>query len=143
MARLLDLGVEAFLITATVEAIVGQRLVRRICPRCKEEFTPTAEMLMELELTPEDVEGRSFHRGAGCDYCRGTGYAGRLAIFEIMVLDEPVREMIMKQGSTNSLREAARKRGMRTLREAGLLAIYDSVTTIEEVVSQTVVEVLD
>ena len=140
IARVLDLGVESFLITATVEAIVAQRLVRKICPRCREEFTPTADMLMELELTPEDVEGRTFYRGAGCDYCRGTGYSGRLAIFEILILDEQIRILIMEQASSNRIREAARKRGMRTLRESGLLAIYDGMTTIEEVVSQTVME---
>ena len=141
IARVLDLGVESFLITATVEAIVAQRLVRRICPRCREEFAPTADMLLELELTPEDVEGRVLYRGAGCDYCRGTGYSGRLAIFEILTLDEQIRALIMEQASSNRIREAARKRGMRTLRESGLLAIYDGQTTIEEVVSQTVMEI--
>ncbi|HOF18683.1 MAG TPA: ATPase, T2SS/T4P/T4SS family, partial [Phycisphaerae bacterium] len=76
IARLLDLGMEPFLITATLEGIVAQRLVRLICPRCKEPFQPTEEMLMELNLTPDDVRGRSFYRGAGCDYCRKTGYSG-------------------------------------------------------------------
>jgi type IV pilus assembly protein PilB len=81
------------------------------------------------------------YRGAGCDYCRGTGYSGRLAIFEILTLDEQIRALIMEQASSNRIREAARKRGMRTLRESGLLAIYDGQTTIEEVVSQTVMEI--
>jgi type IV pilus assembly protein PilB len=87
------------------------------------------------------VEGRTFYRGAGCDYCRGTGYSGRLAIFEILILDETIRALVMEQASSNRIREAARKRGMRTLRESGLLAIYDGMTTIEEVVSQTVMEI--
>ena len=143
IARVLDLGVESFLITATVEAIVAQRLVRKICPRCREEFSPTADMLMELELTPEEVEGRTFYRGSGCDYCRGTGYSGRVAIFEILVLDESVRDLIMQQASSNRIREAARKRGMRTLHESSLLSIYDGMTTIEEVVAQTVMELAD
>jgi type IV pilus assembly protein PilB len=143
IARLLDLGMEPFLITATLEGIVAQRLVRRICLRCKEEFTPTEEMLMELALTPEQVAGRVFYRGAGCEYCRGTGYSGRQGIYEIMLLDDELRELIMKRSSTNVLREAARKRGMRTLREAGLLAIYDGTTSIEEVVGQTIVESVD
>jgi type IV pilus assembly protein PilB len=140
IARLLDLGMEPFLITATLEGIVGQRLVRTICPRCKEEFVPNEEMLLELGLTPEVVSGRTFFRGAGCDFCRGTGYSGRLAIFEMMVIDDDLRDLIMKRSSTNVLREAARKRGMRTLRESGLLGIYDGLTTIEEVVAQTIME---
>jgi len=143
IARLLDLGLEPFLATATIEAVCAQRLVRRICPRCKEAFTPTEEMLMELGLSPEDVSGRTFHRGAGCDYCRGTGYSGRQAIFEIMILDDPIRDLIMQRKSTNAIRQAARKRGMRTLRQAGLLAIYDGETTIEEVVEQTIAEEMD
>ncbi len=140
IARLLDLGLEPFLITATLEGIVGQRLVRQICPRCKEEFEPTEEMLMELQLRPEDVAGRTFYRGAGCDFCRGTGYSGRTAIFEIMLVDDEIRDLIMNRASTNAIREAARRRGMRTLRDSGLLAVYDGVTTIEEVVAQTIYE---
>ena len=140
IARLLDLGLEPFLVTATLESIIGQRLVRSICPRCKEEFTPTEDMLMELGLTPDDVADKTFHRGAGCEYCRNTGYTGRIGIFEVMVLDDDLRELIMQRRSTNVLREAARKRGMRTLRESGLLAIYDGVTTIEEVAGETIME---
>jgi type IV pilus assembly protein PilB len=140
IARVLDLGLEPFLLTATLEAIVAQRLVRLICSRCKEPFHPTEEMLMELALTPEDVQGREFYHGAGCEACRGTGYSGREAIFEIMLLDDELRQMIMDRASTGKLREAARKRGMRTLRDVGLLSIYDGRTTIEEVVAQTIME---
>jgi type IV pilus assembly protein PilB len=140
IARLLDLGLEPYLVTATLEAIVAQRLVRQICPRCREEFHPTEDMLMELGLTPEDTSGRTFYHGAGCDYCRGTGYSGRVAVYEIMVLDDTLRELVMNRSSTGAIREAARKRGMRTLRESGLLAIYDGMTTIEEVVGQTIFE---
>ncbi|MBW7904018.1 MAG: Flp pilus assembly complex ATPase component TadA [Phycisphaerae bacterium] len=140
IARLLDLGMEAFLITATLEGILAQRLVRRICTNCKEEYKPTEQQLMELGLLPEDVAGRVFYYGAGCDYCNNTGYRGRLGIFELMVMDDELRELIMNQGSTAVLRNASRKRGMRTLRESGLLAIYDGVTTIEEVVRETLAE---
>jgi len=143
IARLLDLGLEPFLITATLEGIVAQRLVRTICPRCKEEFVPTAEMLMELGLTPDKVTGRTFFHGAGCDYCRGTGYSGRIAIFEVMLFDDEIRDLVMKRSSTNMLREAARKRGMRTLRESGMFTIFDGQTTIEEVVAQTIMEDTD
>ncbi len=140
IARLLDIGLEPYQVTATLEGIVGQRLVRRICTRCKEEYTPTEQMLMELGLRPDDVVEQKFYRGRGCDECRATGFKGRMGIFEIMLLDDELGELIMKQSSTNVLREAARKRGMRTLRDSGLLAIYDGLTTIEEVVKETLFE---
>jgi type IV pilus assembly protein PilB len=138
--RLVDLGVENFLLTATVEAIVAQRLVRRICVHCKEQYTPTEEQLMELSLKPADVVGRTFCRGKGCDKCNRSGYRGRLAIFELMQLDDDMRELVMQQASTAVLRAEARKRGMRTLRESGLLSIYEGQTTIDEVVRETIVE---
>jgi len=143
IARLLDLGLEPFLVTATLEGIVAQRLVRRICPRCKEPYVPTEQALMELGIHPEDVVGRTFYRGKRCDACRGTGYSGRLGIFEIMLLDDEMDDMIMNRSSTNVIRSVARKKGMRTLRDAGLLSIYDGQTTIEEVVQQTLVEEAD
>jgi type IV pilus assembly protein PilB len=140
IARLLDLGVESFLLTATLEAVVAQRLVRRVCTQCKEEYVPSDEQLMELALRRQDVGDRTFWRGRGCDRCIKTGYKGRLAIFEIMVMNDDLREQIMAQASTNVLRHEARKRGMRTLRECGLLAIYDGQTTIDEVVRETLSE---
>jgi type IV pilus assembly protein PilB len=138
--RLADLGVENFLLTATLEGIVAQRLVRRICAKCKEEFVPTEEMLMELALKPENVKGRTFYRGKGCDACNKTGYKGRMALFELMTLDDTIRELIMAQANTAVLRNECRKRGMRTLREVGLLGIYDGQTTIDEVVRETLDE---
>lgn len=140
VARLLDLGLENFLLTATVEAIVAQRLVRRICTHCRDVFEPSEELLMELGLKPEDVTDKRLYYGRGCDYCNNTGYRGRFGLFEIMPLDDTMREMVMKNASTNLLRNEAVKRGMRTLRESGLLAIYDGITTIEEVVKETVFE---
>ncbi len=140
IARLLDLGIEPFLVTATLEGIVAQRLVRRICTKCKEPFEPTEEQLMELQLTPDDVQGREFYRGRGCDACNHTGYKGRLGLYEIMVIDDDLRELIMQHASTQLLRTEARKRGMRTLRQSGLLAIYEGVTTIDEVVKETLNE---
>jgi type IV pilus assembly protein PilB len=140
IARLTDLGVESFLLTATLEAIIAQRLARRICTNCKEEFMPSEEQLMELSLRPQDVGGRTFFRGRGCERCNKSGYKGRLAIFEIMSMNDDMREIIMSQGSTAVLRHAARKYGMRTLRECGLLSIYDGQTTIDEVVRETLSE---
>ncbi|MCE2882596.1 MAG: Flp pilus assembly complex ATPase component TadA [Planctomycetaceae bacterium] len=135
--RLVDLGVETFLLTATIEAIVAQRLVRRICTNCKQPFSPTEEQVMELGLRMRDIEGRQFYRGKGCDNCLKSGYKGRMALFEIMSLDDEVRDLVMKQASTAVLRQEAKKRGMRTLREVGLLSIFDGQTTIDEVVRET------
>ncbi|MEQ9453105.1 MAG: ATPase, T2SS/T4P/T4SS family [Phycisphaeraceae bacterium] len=137
VARLLDLGLEPFLITATMEGIVAQRLVRKVCQRCKGEYQPTESELMLLKLTPEDVEGRTFFRGKGCDYCNGSGYKGRMGLYEVMTLDDEMRELIMQNASTQVLANEAKKRGMRTLRESGLMALYDGMTTIEEVVKET------
>jgi type IV pilus assembly protein PilB len=138
VARLLDLGMEPFLITATVEGVVAQRLVRKICANCKTAFEPTEEVLMELGLTSEDVKGKVFYYGKGCDICNGTGYRGRMGIFEIMTFDDTVRELIMKHASTSVLRAAARKTGMKLLRESGLEAVYNGTTTIDEVVRETI-----
>ncbi|MCB9847688.1 MAG: Flp pilus assembly complex ATPase component TadA [Phycisphaeraceae bacterium] len=140
ITRLLDLGLESFLLTATIEGIVAQRLVRTICPKCKEPYDPTEEQLMELALSPEDVQGRKFFRGRGCDNCFKSGYKGRLGIFEIMTLDDDMRDMIMKDASTEALRRQARAKGMRTLRDSGLSAIYEGKTTIDEVVRETIAE---
>ena len=138
--RLMDLGVESFLLTATLEAIVAQRLVRRVCAGCKENFMPSEEQLMELSLRPQDVANRTFARGSGCDKCNKTGYKGRLALYEIMSMDDTLRELVMTQASTAVLKMEARKRGMRTLRESGMLSIFDGQTTIEEVVRETLGE---
>ncbi len=138
ITRMLDLGVEPFLLAATLEAIVAQRLVRTICTKCKTEYTPSDEELYELELTPDDVGGRTFYYGQGCDNCNGTGYRGRTGVFEIMMLTEELRKLVTAQSSTDHIREVAKARGMHTLRDSGLLAIFDGITTIEEVVRETI-----
>ncbi|MBA4027785.1 MAG: pilus assembly protein PilB [Planctomyces sp.] len=138
--RLVDLGVEPFLLTATLEGVVAQRLVRTICSRCKEAFAPSEEQLMELRLTPEAVGGKKFFRGKGCDHCYGSGYRGRMALFEIMGVSEEMRDLIMKKASTNVLRDVSRRNGMRSLRECGMLAIYEGQTTIDEVIRETLSE---
>lgn len=140
VVRLVDMGLQPYLITAVLEAVIAQRLVRRICTKCKEEFEPSEDMLMELGLTPDDVKGKKFYYGRGCDNCNNTGYRGRMGIFELFFLDDEIRELIMDQASTTALKEAARRKGTRSLRESGLLAIYDGLTTIEEVVRETVTE---
>jgi len=140
IARLLDLGVEPFLITATLEGIVSQRLVRKICESCKTQFEPTETQLMELALTPDDVRDKKLYYGQGCHKCNNTGYRGRTAIFEIMTFNDEIRDLIMNHASTSVLREAGQKTGMKLLRDNGLAAIYDGVTTIDEVVKETISE---
>jgi type IV pilus assembly protein PilB len=140
IARLLDLGVEPFLVTATLEGIIAQRLVRKICEKCKTPFEPTEGQLSELGLTPDDIKGKQFYYGRGCGKCNNTGYRGRTGIFEIMTFNDEIRELIMNQASTNVLRAAGQKAGMRLLRDNGLAAIYDGTTTIDEVVKETTTE---
>jgi type IV pilus assembly protein PilB len=140
IARLLDMGIEPFLMTATLEGIVAQRLVRKICESCKTRFEPSEAQLMELQLTPDAVKGKKFHYGRGCSRCNGTGYKGRTGIFEIMVFNDEIRDLIMNQASTGVLRSAAQKAGMRLLRDNGLLAIYNGITTIDEIAKETMME---
>jgi len=140
ITRWMEMGVEPFLITATLESILAQRLVRTICVKCKEEFAPSEEMLWELDLTPDQVKGRTFYFGSGCGACNNTGYRGRTGIFELMVVSDHLRELIMQRVSTAVIREAAIQEGMQPLRNSGLAAIYDGITTIEEVVRETLVE---
>ncbi len=140
IARLLDLGIEPFLLTATIEGIVSQRLVRKICENCKTAFDPNEAQLMELQLTPDDIKGKKFYYGRGCSKCNGTGYKGRIGVFEIMVFNDEIRDLVMNQASTAVLRAAGQKAGMRLLRDNGLAAIYDGITTIDEVVKETIME---
>ncbi|RKY22618.1 MAG: pilus assembly protein PilB [Planctomycetota bacterium] len=140
ITRLIDLGVEPFLISATLEAVIAQRLVRKICPRCKTPYTPTPEMLMELGLKPDEVEGRQFYYGKGCEFCNHTGYKGRTAIFETMMMNRELRELVAASKPTEVIRAKALEYGMHTLREAGIIKIFDGITTIEEVVRETLLE---
>ncbi|HXG09616.1 MAG TPA: ATPase, T2SS/T4P/T4SS family [Gemmataceae bacterium] len=140
VVRLRDMGLEPYLITATLEGVLAQRLVRKICDACRTEFEPSPEMLMELNLRPADVRGKKFYYGRGCDRCNNTGYKGRTGIFELLEMNDDLRNMITDGASTDQLRTACRKMGMKTLREYGLEAIFKGITTLEEVVHCTVLE---
>ncbi len=140
VTRLRDMGVEPYLITATLEGVLAQRLVRRICPDCRTEYEPSKELLMELNLTPEQVQGKKFYYGRGCERCNNTGFKGRTGLFELLVMNDTIRDLVANNASTDTIRQAARKMGMRTLREAGLQALFSGITTIEEVVRETVIE---
>ena len=137
ITRLVDMGVEPFLITATLEAVIAQRLVRRICPDCREAYDADEETLMELGPHGSLLRGARLHFGRGCDRCFHTGYRGRIAICEIMTVTDPVRAAILKGTSTAAVRDEALRGGMRTLRESGLRAVREGVTTIEEVLRET------
>jgi type IV pilus assembly protein PilB len=140
ITRLRDMGVPPFLITATVEAILAQRLVRRICTVCKEEIVPTADLLADLEMTSDQLAGRKLFRGKGCDKCNRTGYKGRLGIYELMLMNDEMRDMIIRNCSTEELRNVARKFGMITLRDAGMESVFAGLTTAEEVIRETILD---
>ncbi|MBL8694682.1 MAG: Flp pilus assembly complex ATPase component TadA [Planctomycetes bacterium] len=137
VTRLVDVGVDPFLIAATVEAVIAQRLVRRICGDCKAQVLPDPERLREIGLDPEKLQGARFAVGRGCDRCHHTGYRGRLAIFEVLRVDDTIRQLMLEHVSTQQIRDAARARGMRPLRDAGLIAAMDGLTTLEEVLRET------
>ncbi len=140
ITRLLDMGVPSFLITAALEAIQAQRLVRRICTECRTRFDPSDELLMELQLPIERARKYKFYYGKGCGRCNNTGYKGRTGIYELMEITDEIRDMIGADASVDEMRNMARSQGMTTLREAGLKLIFDGVTTIDEIVRETVME---
>jgi type IV pilus assembly protein PilB len=140
ITRLRDMGVPPFLITATVEAILAQRLVRRICTVCREEIIPSADLLADLEMTTDQLAGRKIFRGKGCDKCNRTGYKGRLGIYELMLMNDEMRDMIIRNCSTEDLRIVARKFGMVTLRDAGMESVFAGLTTAEEVIRETILD---
>src|SRR2546423_12669478 len=115
ITRLRDMGLETFLITATLEGILAQRLVRKICEDCRTEFEPSPDILMELNLRPNDVVGKKFYYGKGCDRCNNTGHRGRTGIHELLVMNDELRDLISSGASTDHLRTACRKQGMATL----------------------------
>lgn len=140
IARLVDMGIEPFLIASSLMVVVGQRLVRKVCQKCKKAYKPTAELLKELEIS--EASDITFVEGAGCQNCRGTGYSGRIALFEVLIIDEAIRNLIIAKASTTTIRAAAFKTGFTGLREEGLDKAIKGITTLEEVlrVTQEIVE---
>jgi type IV pilus assembly protein PilB len=140
ITRLRDMGVEPFLITATVEAIQAQRLVRKTCPHCRASYDPTREQLMEVNLKPEDLKGRQFYYGEGCDKCNNLGFKGRTGLYELLILNDDLRDMVSRGASTDAIRQYTRKAGTSSLRDSGLRALFAGITTLDEVVRETVQE---
>lgn len=137
VTRLIDMGLAPFLLSASLEFVLAQRLVRRICATCKQEFDPKAEMLQNLGLLRKDLGDRKFYFGAGCEDCNQGGYRGRTGLFEMIKVNDTFREMINSGAATLVLKQKAIEQGMRTLREDGLRSILDGETTVEEVLKYT------
>ena len=137
VTRLVDMGVEPFLISSTLMAVLAQRLVRTVCKKCRTPFEPTENQLSLLNLSPHDIGDKVFYYGRGCSNCNDTGYKGRKGVFELLIVNEPIRNLINERAPTVVLRQKAVELGMVTLREDGLRSIFDGDTTIEEVVKYT------
>jgi type II secretion system protein E len=141
VARLIDIGVQPFLVASSLRAIMAQRLVRRVCPNCRQPAELSENEMRALRIEPGQLRDAQVMHGKGCEHCRGTGYKGRMGIFEIFILDDEVRHMINKRSTTRSLRQRERELGMRTLREDGIRKVLAGLTTAEEVISATIGDV--
>ena len=137
ITRLIDMGVEPFLISSTLEAVLGQRLLRSICRQCRTTYEPSDTFLAELGISRADIGDKQFFYGKGCDACNNTGYKGRKGIYELLKITDPVRELINERSPTVTIRQKAIELGMMTLRQDGLRSIYAGDTTIEEVLRYT------
>jgi type IV pilus assembly protein PilB len=137
VTRLVDLGVEPFLISATLEGILAQRLLRTICKECKVSYNPSQSILNQLGLTSHDTQGKQFFTGSGCGRCGSSGYKGRKGLFELLDLNDPLRDLIIQRAPTLTLKQKAIEMGMVTLRQDGIRSIFDGITTIEEVLKYT------
>ncbi len=137
--RLIDMKIDAFLVASAVTGILAQRLIRTICPNCKQPFTPDQDIIHGLNL-PDTGQPYTFYKGAGCDSCGGTGYKGRIGIYEMMIINNTIRELILRHASTAELTQEAKKNGMKTLREDGFQKVLSGVTTVEEVLRATAEE---
>jgi type IV pilus assembly protein PilB len=137
VTRLVDMGVEPFLISSTLEAVLGQRLLRSICSQCRTSYQPNEALLAELGISRRDIGGKQFYYGKGCDACNNTGYKGRKGIYELLKISDPIRELINERAPTVTLKQRAVELGMVTLRQDGLRSIFAGDTTIEEVLRFT------
>jgi general secretion pathway protein E/type IV pilus assembly protein PilB len=132
---MVDMGVKPFLVSSSVRAIMAQRLVRKICPKCKVEYKPTDGEIRALRITDDSMDSAVFFKGAGCSNCNGSGYRGRGGIFEVFIIDDEVRRMITEKVPSTVLRKRARELGMRTLREDGIRKVLSGYTSSTEVVA--------
>jgi type IV pilus assembly protein PilB len=136
--RLMNMGIEPFLVATSVNLICAQRLVRRICKECKEDINMPAQALVDVGLSPEEASKTRLKKGRGCSSCNNTGYRGRVGLYEVMDISEEIRELVLSGASAMELRRKAMEEGMFSLRRSGLMKIQDGLTTVEEVVRETV-----
>jgi general secretion pathway protein E/type IV pilus assembly protein PilB len=141
ITRLIDQGVKPFLVASSLIGILAQRLVRKICTKCKESTQPPDDQLKMLKITPEKLKGVTFYKGKGCEHCNGIGYHGRIGIMELLEVDDSVRKLIYQKVSSPQIRKRARETGMRTLREDGIQKVLSGMTTLEEIYRTTVDDV--
>ena len=137
VTRLIDMGLEPFLISASLEAILAQRLVRRICSTCRTAYEPGHDLIELLDVDPLEIADKDFYYGDGCPECSNTGYRGRIGLFEMIVVSDAIRELINNRAPTLTIKQKALEQGMRSLRDDGLRAIFDGNSTIEEVLKYT------
>ncbi len=137
VTRLVDIGVQPFLVASSIIGIMAQRLVRKVCPKCRQRTEPSAQLLTSLGLKPEIAKKANFMKGKGCTYCNKTGYRGRMGIYELIVMSNSIRELTFKGETTQAIRKVARKQGMRTLFEDGMIKALKGLTTIDEVLRIT------
>jgi general secretion pathway protein E len=137
LTRLSEMGVEPFLAASSIVGVLAQRLVRTICPNCREAFTPDPGVFEEMGLSPELASQASFYRGRGCESCMDIGYRGRTGVYELLTVDDTVRELVLKKADSAAIKQAAVKKGMIPLREAGLAKAMQGITTLEEVMRVT------
>jgi len=138
VSRLVDIGIKPFLVSASLRAVLAQRLVRRICPECKQPDQPDERLLNSLAIRSDQAVEANFSRGSGCDKCNSTGFRGRVGVFEMFTMNEELQQMVYEESSLVALRNKAREMGMRSLREDGVRKVLAGVTTAEEVLHATV-----
>ena len=135
--RLVDMGVDRMYVGSSLLCVVAQRLVKRICKDCNAPYTPTEAELVALKMEAKDIEGCNIRKGKGCDRCRKTGYAGRLGIYELMVMDDAMRDIVTRNPDVNQLRKLCREKGLVTLRQDGFDKVMKGMTTVDEILRVT------
>ena len=140
ITRLMEMGMENYLVSSSLLGILAQRLVRNVCPKCAATYVPDSETIREMEIAPEDIEGLELARGEGCEYCADTGFRGRSGIYEMMMIDDEIRKLIISNTDSKIIKDKARSLGMQTLRESGWSKVKDKKTTVSEVIRVTQVE---
>ncbi|MBU0744160.1 MAG: GspE/PulE family protein, partial [Gammaproteobacteria bacterium] len=137
ITRLLDMGIEPYLVSSSLNCAIAQRLVRLICPHCKQKYTPPHDLINEFGISPEKLDTKAFYHGRGCESCKFTGYLGRTGIFEILIINEQIQDMILTRSPSNMIKQKALGFKMKTLRQAGWEKVNNGLTTPEEVLRVT------